>query len=49
VVAKRVESTGKDLWFPASTMPEPSVWMLLLCSFVVVGFMAQRKTRAVRD
>jgi hypothetical protein len=35
--------------FSVAAIPEPADWMTLLCGFVVVAFMARRKTSAVAD
>ncbi|HKQ26609.1 MAG TPA: hypothetical protein VJT81_19340 [Burkholderiales bacterium] len=35
--------------FSITDVPEPADWMTLLCGFVVVAFMARRKTSAFAD
>ena len=36
--------TGDGFLFSVAAIPEPGDWMTLLCGFVVVAFMARRKT-----
>lgn len=40
---------GDGFLFSVAAIPEPGDWMTLLCGFVVVAFMARRKTSAFAD
>jgi len=41
--------TDGGFLFSVAAIPEPTDWMTLLCGFVVVAFMARRKTSVVAD
>lgn len=41
--------TGDGFLFSVAAIPQPGDWMTLLCGFVVVAFMARRKTSAFAD
>jgi hypothetical protein len=41
--------TGDGFLFSVAAIPQPGAWMTLLCGFVVVAFMARRKTSAFAD
>jgi len=40
---------GDGFLFSAAALPQPGDWMTLLCGFVVVAFMARRKTGMFAD
>ena len=41
--------TGDGFLFSVAAIPRPGGWMTLLCGFVVVAFMARRKTSTFAD
>jgi len=41
--------TGDAFFFSVAAIPQPGEWMTLLCGFVVVAFIARRKTSAFAD
>jgi len=41
--------SGDGFLFSVAAIPQPGDWMILLCGFVVVAFMARRKTSAFAD